>query len=441
MHDPIPGQNKNYIPNIDTDHDAVCRELFLALFPDENLQVALDNLQTAQELLNKAVVTNLQALGYYFIPLTEDGELELGTDDGQYSVHCMAVTSALATLDILCNQLDINRVQFREVWLKRSLTTVIDINHESLSEFSDKDKHDAVAQGIIEFGHRCFQTLPEQYQDAAEAISDHPAVSNNTNLFKGVYGHVLASGYKVLSMINDINSTSQLDFDNELEIILERESTKSERAAVYVSQADHELIADQVDTEAFFLNEHGVETFIGKCIEDKLDKDVKTVEICQLTAWCIYSSELQYGAPNDDEEAFFYGQMLGLNVLDRIIAHASADKHKVAKKWRGSTNHKKVYKTEWCDDDLKKSVARHVSDTLNNATLTTAYAVLVDKICSEQDYEEDEAQAFKVGFDYMLVSGLMVLDECRKSTEDKFVSAEIEGLDDELRNLLGGEST
>lgn len=433
MQDPIPGKNEQYQPFIDTNHDHVATELAALIGDDRTLTSRMESLIAAQLLANKELFEKLTQIGYYFIPVTDEGEL---TDDTRYrDVHAVATTCALTCLDLLCNELCIDKIQFRDIWLKSGLLTIVDLNHELLADKPLRDKHDSVVQGVIELGNRALVQLPDEYSLAADVLSDDPLVLEHANLFKAVFGHVLDGGYKILSKLNDINRAHAMDFEKEIAQFINQ---PAEFEGVNIAGIDHVLIADQLDTQIFYGEEdEGFESVVGEFTGEMLDLDSDVPEICNTLAWAAYSKGYEYGSLDQNGESFFSGMMLAFKALDMTTSTTGIELYDVLRYWKRQYAHKKLLKFTWADEAMQQYATQQIDKQLLARSATMgAYLPLLEKICKEHEFEDDEAIIFTKGFEYTIGTGMRTLSQHNDALQDEFVKAQTENINDELEELL-----
>lgn len=432
MQDPIPGKNEQYKPFIETNHGQVAAELTALISDDSTLANRMESLIMAQIIANKDLFEKLTQIGYYFIPVTDEGDL---TDDTRLrDVHAVATTCALTCLDLLCNELGIDKIQFRDIWLKSGLLTIVDLNHELLAEKSLRDKHDSVVQGVIELGNRALAELPTDYSLAAEELSDDPLVLENANIFKAVFGHVLDGGYKVLSKLNDINKAHAMDFETEIARFI---NEPAEFEGVNIAGINHSLIADQLDTEIFYGEEdEGFESVMGEFTGVMLDLDADVSEISNTLAWAAYSKGYEYGALDENGEAFFSGMMLAFKVFDMTASTTGAELHELLRHWKRQYVHKKLLKFTWADEVMELFATQQIDKQMGRSAAMGAYLPLLEKICNEYGFEDDEAIIFTKGFEYTLNTGTRALSQYDNELQNVFVKAQTKNINDELEELL-----
>ncbi len=435
MHDPIPGNGEKHSPKIDADHDAVVGEL-LRFMCDGKLLV--EEMATAQDAGSNDLLDKLTQLGYYFIPITDEGDIV--NDLERHNVQNIATICALTTLDLLCAQLNIDKMVLREAWLANGLITIVDVRNEKFSNHTPKEKHEAIAEGIVEAGHRLMAELPEVYSQGVDMLSDDSVVVKHPGVFKGVYGHVFGSGYKVLSVINDFVRTQA--GHNTVPI-------HAERGEMSVADIDHLLLADQLDTEIFYpaesdddeVGSSSPEAYIGQFVEKVFDFDDEAIDAAITLAWCLYSNDSEYSALNDVAQSFLHGAILGMKIFQKSAHVTGVELPELLRIWKLQHTHSRMRKSEWADENLQLFAVKQVAKQLDRENPISAYGELLDKLCDYQEFDVDETAAFKNGFEYMLATGATALEHRKKTEQNNFVNQEMQGFDEELRQLLGGQDS
>ncbi len=435
MQDPRPGNGREYVPHIDVDHDKITQELKHLLGDD----IDMKSLINAQRLLNDILLRKLMDLGYYFVPI--DGDDTVSEDTTLYDIHNVATICALTSLDVICEHLGVDKVKLKDAWAKSTVLEIVDTSHEDLATLSMKEKHQAVAQGIVVSGHELLSSMPTPYIDLVEDISDHESVVEYSNIFKGVYGYVLAAGYKRLSMMNDLLQSMTFDIDAETAKLFEEDTslTVAECTTSFMD-IDHETISDQIDTEIYYSDdsERSIAKYLGEFIEYMLDIDDETVEMCHKMALALHPNERKLGLLDDIGEASLYGQVFALNVLENALNIAEISLIDVLEYWKQQDEHSELEKSDVSSKAVRLKVSQYVTKKLAMSMPPTDYDQLIGRACEEQGYSDQEAAAFKEGFLYVLLTGSDAAANYHEHALHKLVTTEMQNIDDELAKLLEG---
>lgn len=209
----------------------------------------------------------------------------------------------------------------------------------------------------------------------------------------------------------------------------------------FTAQVDHEAIADQIDTEMYFLSDDdgGIEAYVGQFSLDLLDIDEDVSDFCRELAWCMYSSDLPLMGLNESADSFLAGQILALKIFEIITEYKNIPLAKIIEYWKRQSEHITFAKSEPNNSESQVRIISHVRYKAVEHELDPAYMQLLDKICNYEQFEASEASALYGGFSYVFATLTDAMSRHEKMLRNRFVISEMRHIDDELTRLLSGE--
>jgi hypothetical protein len=412
------------------DHALICDNVLSELTSAGSVNEALAYEQDYQMHFDKKAYDLLLNTGSYLIPLEQNGKRS--DDNMRQRIFLSGMLIALKTVDAVCVSIELDPEVFREVWNEGGLATIIDTSADIFKDKTSHEKYAAVGDGIVLMGQDFLYKMKPEYQKLIDDVGDEYAGINEPNLLKASYGYVLGSAQLALSRIlNDVKYraiVSEADVDKGSVYLLEE--------PIPVQFVRDDDIAEEIDNMAFYGEYKNTEAFLGQEIEYFLDREDEIVEILKMLALVQYPNELGNGALDQNGEAFFMGEILGLVFGEKHCEALEVRFDHASRRWRKNTEHSKLNRLEFPPDERMPDVDRKVMNTLLTTELSTMTHGLLDKISDDLDYDEDEAIAFKNGLQYVLESYKKTIRGCIDTKINQRAKLATASLDEELRNLL-----
>ena len=420
-------------------HEVACANVYHTTFENVEASINIAAITSEQEHLDRESYHALLAAGLHLIPL--DHNEVISSDMTMHEVYAIGTSLALATLDSLCDQLDIDIDKFRNAWRINGLVTVLDQNDKKVMALSDREKYEAVATGIMALGHQVMDQLGSVYEpiiDATKVLG--PDIAANPGVLRASYGYVLGGGLKTLNRILEEleirRFNEEIDSETSLQDWMSHTPVPAIDRASTLSSPDHNAAANQIDTQLFWKGE-SVEFCLGSLTEKYIEKDKRVVETLHALARVSYPNELDNFALDDAGEAFFYGSVLALDAVMEQSKAALVDEASLSRAWRDQRVHGWLSDMYEVPETRIGEIDNHLVKVLTRQSVA-AYDDVLEKVSGALDYDEDEAMAFYNGFHYLLSTGGDAISSCTKANIAQQVKHEMLTMDDELRRLLEG---
>lgn len=415
------------------DHTYVCETVFSELTDTGTLAEALLYERDHQFYFDQKTYGTLFEVGNYLIPLNEEGERS--NEDMRLKIFLSGTIVALKTMDTLCASIGLDPEAFRQAWHANGFVKVVNINAEVFKDKTNKEKYEAIGDGIIAGGIDFLDRMKPEYQKLINDITDvHESIAE-PNLLKASYGYVLGSAMQTLSRVLIEIKAGELaredDADRGVEYLLEE--------SIPVELASDDDIAEAVDNNLFYNDETGVEAFLGQNIEYLLDRDDELVETMQRLALVQYPNELGNGSLDQNGEAFFMGGVLALVFGEEHCSAVNVGFEQANMRWRKDAVHSRLNRIEFVPEERMPDVDKKVMGVLLSTELGVVMHGLLDKISYHLDHDEDEAVAFKNGVQYVLESYKKAVRACINAKISLRVKLATASMDEELAELLDDE--
>ena len=410
------------------------------MFENGDVNLAMNAIIREQRTIDEASYRELSVLGSYMIPLDPNGKIS--DDTTKFEVYMVGMNLALASLDALCDSLNINIDidEFRRVWREQGLTLVLNLNDERVRAQSPQEQYESVGQGIMEHGYRAMDDLGQAYDSLLDTATDHfPSVGANPGILKASFGYILSGGLRSLNAMVEEREFQQLFMLSDVDEASDSVDTaaRSAEAIPAYRSIDHATIAEELDTIIFY-GETPAEEYLGRLTQAQLDIDERPIEILNTLALVAQPNELGNFALDEAGEAFFYASVLALDIISKHAKACGVDRQSMVKSWRKQHAHGKAYAIESPDDPVVEDINEHIVRILNRADLTDAYDGLLVKLADKLGYDEEQAIAAANGFHYMLLTGTDALKSAVNQAIGETVKDEMLSFEAELARLLEG---
>lgn len=422
------------------DHEVVGINIFDTTFQSGDPVTNLGGIIKKQVETDERSYVELIGIGMHFIPL--DSDEKLTSDDTRHQAYSTAVTMAMATLDALCERLDVDIAMFRRVWRINGLVTMLDMNHdEKTRSLTLAEKNEAVARGILASGHRMLDRLGDVYGPIIDSLGVfNEATAINPNVARGSFGYVLEGGLnalnKLLLELEMKRSTDELDYEQMLDEWASQPLPEVEDTSATYDTIDHAVIADAIDTAAFYSREGSrAESYIGRLIVEHMDTDDEVSDTIAALAVARYPNELN--ALDFEGEAFFHGGVIGLEVVHKHAAASSMSKVELNEAWRSTRLHQQAEDFGGLSDEEVMSLNGSIDRVIAAVDVPFPYLKVLDKLSHDLGLDGEDAKAFLDGFRYVYGSGRDILRlRVNQSITEQVENAKTT-LDNELRELFG----
>lgn len=421
------------------DHEVASANVFDTTFQNGDPVTNLRGIIHKQIAIDEQTYIELIGIGMHFIPL--DSEENLTNDDTLHQAYSTGVTMAMATLDALCERLEIDIDMFRRAWRVNGLVTMLDKNHESTRGMTVAETNEAVARGVLASGHRMLDRLGEVYDPVIDSLGTlNQATAINPNVARGSFGYVLQGGLnalnKVLLELEARRLTDNLDYEQATDEWANQPLQGSEDTPATYDAIDHAAIADAIDTAAFYTGEKSrAESYIGRLILEHVDSDDEVCDTIAALAVARYPNEMN--ALDFVGEAFYHGGVIGLKVVQEHATASSLPKVELNEAWRSIPLHEQAENFGVLSAEEETALCESIERVITGEGVPAPYQRVLDKLAHDLGLDEEEASAFLDGFRYVYGSGRDVLClQLDQSITEQVENAKIT-LDDELRELFG----
>lgn len=421
------------------DHEVASANIFDTTFQNGDPVTNLAGIIQEQIAIDEQTYLELIGIGMHFIPL--DSEENLTNDDTRHQAYSTGLTMAMATLDALCERLEIDIEMFRRAWRINGLVTMLDKNHESTRGMTVAETNEAVARGVLASGHRMLDRLGDVYDPVIDSLGTfNQATAINPNVARGSFGYVLQGGLnalnKVLLELEARRLTDDLDYEQTTDEWSNQPLPGEKDTSATYDTIDHTAIADAIDTAAFYDGEESrAESYIGRLILEHVDSDDEVCDTIAALAVARYPNEMN--ALDFVGEAFYHGGVIGLKVVQEHAAASSLSKVGLNEAWRSTRLHEKAEDFGGLSDEEEAALGESISQVIEAANIPVPYQRVLDKLAHDLGLDEEEASAFLDGFRYVYGSGRDVL----RLQVDQLITEQVEiakmTFDDELRELFG----
>lgn len=197
------------------------------------------------------------------------------------------------------------------------------------------------------------------------------------------------------------------------------------------AQIPHELIADELETRLFFNpDSDGSTTYISDVIEHYTEADADLASTLTALSALLHPSEYGVGSPDAAGRAFFYGAVLGVDILARIAEKQDYLSSVIWERWINIFEHRNLGISPVLTQGYAEKVRLRAKDPANNNIQLAAYAEVLDRVKREMfNGESDDEEAFIHGLRYMMTTGIRILDDLRIAREIDDLEQELFGYD------------
>ena len=356
------------------------------------------------------------------------------SDDAQKNTFIAAVTYALTTLDEVCKELGFDLLQYRNAWKAKGLVSVIDTNRLNNNWGTETDKLILAAQEFIEKGRQRLDRLPREYSSLAENLSTQDTFVLDTNMFIGVYGSILHSGYSILSIINDVARAQSADLDAEFKKLY---GDPPELLQPVGSTNVNKQVVHDLNSEITRYEQQGVETYINEKIEEFRENNEEILAVFTILAFlATYSDGESLVSPlNEHGNILVRGIVLGLTTAQKIASYENIDFTQIINLIGQSELSKIIVYSDEDESVMKKILKDDIESLVSMQAEDNEYDEFLHMIAIELGLQGDREKLFHAGFLYILD----LYDTYKTNIIDKIVAKETVDIDQKLGELLNGD--
>jgi|GEM_PF-6235056 len=196
------GYDQEYNPLDRIDHEIVALSAGVRILGNGNVPRNVKYLFALQQQLRIDLVNKLFEFGKFVEPVEyREGALTFDTELRRAKTFMSGMTVALTTLDAMANELEIERGEWRDVWLARP-EFIRSVSKDSLVNLDEKAACEAKGRAVIEIGHRELAQIEQPYVELLSRVDDgYPTLARYSNIFHASFGYVFGAGREAMKDI------------------------------------------------------------------------------------------------------------------------------------------------------------------------------------------------------------------------------------------------
>ncbi|MDB5165637.1 MAG: hypothetical protein JWM00_527 [Candidatus Saccharibacteria bacterium] len=221
------GYDRVYNPLDQVDHRMVAMSAGVRILEGGHTPRNMQYLFVLQQQLGIGLVNKLFEFGKFVEPVEyREGVLTFDPELQRAKTFMSGMIIALTTLDSMSQELNIEKDEWRNVWLAR-LQFIRSVSEDALKNIDEKAACEAKGAAVIEIGARELACVEQPYIELLDRIDDtHPALAMFGNVFRASFGYVFSAGREAIKDIllerdlhNSVQTPQELDAD--LKILVE----------------------------------------------------------------------------------------------------------------------------------------------------------------------------------------------------------------------------